>query len=81
MDKSPDFKHPARVDELDTSGNAELKKLADTIATHYSNSTNAKHSTIAKLDWNKAQRALRKAAKRARKKRNAQSPLPPLNQY
>jgi hypothetical protein len=75
MDKSPDFKHPARVDQLDTSGNAELKKLADTIATHYSDNPDAK------LEWNKAEAALRQAAKRARKKRITHSPLPPLNRY
>ena len=75
MDKSPDFKHPARIDDLDSSTNPELKELADTVATHYSDSPDAK------LDWNKAEGALRKAARRARKKRNEQSPLPPLNQY
>jgi hypothetical protein len=75
MDKSPDFKHPARVDDLDASSNPGLKDLADTVATHYSDSPDAK------LDWNKAEGALRKMVKRARKKRNAQSPLPPLNQY
>ena len=75
MDKSPDFKHPARVDDLDSSADPGLKELADTVATHYSDSPDAK------LDWNKAEGALRRAAKRARKKRNAQSPLPPLNRY
>ena len=75
MDKSPDFKHPARIDDLDSSTNPELKELADTVATHYSDSPDTK------LDWKKAEGALRKAAKRARKKRNEQSPLPPLNQY
>ncbi|MGX7004838.1 hypothetical protein [Caballeronia sp. KNU42] len=77
MDKSPDFKHPARIDDLDSSADADLSELANTVATYYSDS----NSTNTKLDWNKTQRALRKAAKRARKKRNAQSPLPPLNQY
>lgn len=75
MDKSPNFKHPARIDDLNFSVDPSLKELADTVATHYSDSPDAK------LDWNKAERALRKAAKRARKRRNAQSPLPPLNQY
>ncbi|QIN63362.1 Oxygen tolerance [Caballeronia sp. SBC1] len=75
MDKSPDFKHPARIDDLDFSADPGLKELADTIATHYADSPDAK------LDWNKAEGALRRAAKRARKKRNAQSPLPPLNRY
>jgi hypothetical protein len=75
MDKSPDFRHPAQLDGMDASGNPGLKDLADTIATHYSNSHDAT------FDWNKAEGALRKAAKHARKKRNAQSPLPPLNRY
>jgi hypothetical protein len=75
MDKSPDFKHPARVDDLDPSTDPGLKELADTVATHYSGSPGAK------LDWNKVEGALRKAARRARKKRDEQSPLPPLNQY
>jgi len=75
MDKSPDFKHPARIDDLDSSADPDLRELADTVATHYSDSPDAK------LDWNKVERALRRAAKRARKKRKAQSPLPPLNQY
>ncbi|MEA3127138.1 MAG: hypothetical protein QOD67_4157 [Caballeronia sp.] len=75
MDKSPDFRHPARIGDLDASGNPVLKDLADTIATHYSDSPDAK------LDWSKAEVALRKAAKHARRKRNAQSPLPPLNRY
>src|SRR5471030_968330 len=74
MDKSPDFKHPARIGEPNFA-NPDLKELADTVARHYSDSPDAK------LDWNKAEGALRKAAKRARKKRNEQSPLPPLNQY
>jgi len=75
MDKSPDFKHPARVDDLDPSANPGLKELVDTVTTHYSDHPDAK------LDWNKAEGALRRAAKRARKKRNEQSPLPPLNQH
>ncbi len=75
MDKSPDFKHPARIDGLDSSADPELRELADTVATHYSDSPDAN------LDWNKVERALRRAATRARKKRNTQSPLPPLNQY
>jgi len=75
MDKSPDFKHPARIDNLDFSTNSGLKELADTVATHYSDSPDAK------LDWNKVERALRRAAQHARKKRKAQSPLPPLNRY
>ena len=75
MDKSPDFRHPARIGDLDASGNPALEDLADTIATHYSDSPDAK------LDWSKAEVALRKAAKHARRKRNAQSPLPPLNRY
>src|SRR5471032_1941886 len=48
MDKSPDFKHPARVGDLDASSDPGLKDLADTVATHYSDSPDAK------LDWNKA---------------------------
>ena len=75
MDKSSDFKHPARIDDLDFSAEPDLRELADTVATLYSDSSDAK------LDWNKVERALRRAAKRARKRRNAQSPLPPLNQY
>jgi hypothetical protein len=75
MDKSPDFRHPARIGDLDASGNPALEDLADAIATHYSDSLDAK------LDWSKAEVALRKAAKHARRKRNAQSPLPPLNRY
>ena len=75
MDKSPNFKHPARMDDLDSSADPGLKALADTVATHYSDSPDAK------LDWKNAEGALRRAARRARKKREAQSPLPPLNQY
>ena len=75
MDKSPDFKHPARIDGLDSSADPDLKELADTVATHYSDSPDAK------LAWNKVERALRRAARHARKKRKAQSSLPPLNQY
>jgi hypothetical protein len=75
MDKSPDFKHPARVDNLELSANPELKELVEKVTTHYSDHPDAK------LDWNKAEGALRKAARRARKKRNAQPPLPPLNRY
>ncbi|OXC77813.1 BatD [Caballeronia sordidicola] len=75
MDKSPNFKHPARVDDFHSSADPGLQALADTVATHYSDTPDAK------LDWNKAESALRKAVRRARKKRKAQSPLPPLNQY
>ncbi|KLU23398.1 hypothetical protein EOS_25930 [Caballeronia mineralivorans PML1(12)] len=75
MDKSPDFKHPARVDSLDPFVDLGLKSLADTIATHYSGRPDAK------LNWNEAEGAIRRAAKRARKKRKTQSPLPPLNRY
>jgi hypothetical protein len=75
MDKSPDFRHPARVDKLDSSADPGLKALADTIATHYSDRPDAK------LNWNEAKGALRRAAKRARKNRKTQSQLPPLNRY
>ena len=75
MDKSPDFKHPARVDKLDSSADPGLGALTDTIATHYSGRPDAK------LNWNEAEGALRRTAKRARKKRETQSPLPPLNRY
>jgi hypothetical protein len=75
MDKSPNFKHPARIDDLDFSADPDLKELADTVATHYSDSPDAK------LGWTKVERALRTAARHARKKRKAQSPLTPLNQY
>jgi hypothetical protein len=75
MDKSPDFKHPARLGDLDPSANPGLSELVDSVTTHYSD-----HPDV-KLDWNKAEGALRGAARRARKKRNSQSPLPPLNQY
>ncbi len=75
MDKSPNFRHPARVVDLEASGNLALKDLADTIATHYSDTPDAS------LDWDKAEVALRKVTKHARKKRKAQSPLPPLNRY
>jgi hypothetical protein len=75
MDKSPNFKHPARIDDLNFSADPDLKELADTVATHYSDSPDAK------LGWTKVERALRSAARHARKKRKAQSPLPPLNQY
>jgi hypothetical protein len=61
MDKSPDLKHPARVDNLDPSADPGLKALADTIATRYSGSRDAK------LNWSEAKGALRRAAKRARK--------------
>jgi hypothetical protein len=75
MDKSPDFRHPARVDKLDSSADPGLKALADTITTHFSGRPDTK------LNWNEAEGALRRAAKRARKKRKTQSPLPPLNRY
>jgi hypothetical protein len=61
MDKSPDLKHPARVDNLDPSADPGLKALANTIATRYSGSRDAK------LNWSEAKGALRRAAKRARK--------------
>jgi hypothetical protein len=75
MDKSPNFRHPARVDKLDSSADPGLKALADTITTHFSGRPDTK------LNWNEAEGALRRAAKRARKKRKTQSPLPPLNRY
>jgi hypothetical protein len=75
MDKSPDFRHPARIDDLRFSADPDLKELADTVATHYSDSPDAK------LGWNNIERALRRAARHTRKKRKARSPLPPLNQY
>ena len=75
LDRSPDFKHPARVDTLDSLGDPGLKELVSAITTHYSDRPDTK------LHWNEAERALSRAVKRARKKRKAQSPLPPLNKY
>jgi hypothetical protein len=75
MDRSPDFKHPARVDKLDLSGESGLKALVDTVTAHYSDHPDAR------LRWSEAEGALSRAAKRERKKRKVQSPLPPLNRY
>jgi hypothetical protein len=63
------------VDDFYSSADPRLQELADTVGTHYSGTPDAK------FDWNKAESSLRKAVRRARKKRKAQSPLPQLNQY
>ncbi len=75
MDRSPGFKHPARVDRLDRSDESGLKELVDAVTSHYSDHPEAK------LHWREAEGALNRAAKRANKKRRTQSPLPPLNKY
>jgi hypothetical protein len=75
MDRSPDFRHPARVDRLDRSGEPGLEELVDAVTTHYSDHPEAK------LHWSKAEGALNRAAKRANKRRKTPSALPPLNKY
>jgi hypothetical protein len=75
MDRSPDVKHPARVDELNLQGEPQLKELVSAVHGHYSGQPQSK------TNWRESTKALSRAVKHARKLRKAQSPLPPLNQY
>jgi hypothetical protein len=75
MDRSPEFVHPARLDDVGLSSVDGFNPLVDAVQTHY-----AGHST-APLERKAVEGALRQAARSARKKRKTRSPLPPLNTY
>jgi hypothetical protein len=75
MDRSANFRHPARVNALEELGDPDLKALTHAVTAHYSDKPGIQFS------WRRAMRALSKAAKRTQKIRKAQSPLPPLNKY
>jgi hypothetical protein len=65
----------ARLEKVDPARDAGVAGLVDAVTSHY-----AGRDTTA-LDWKDAEGALRRAGKRARKQREAMSPLPPLNDY
>ncbi|SEB16622.1 BatD family protein [Paraburkholderia sartisoli] len=75
MDRSPDFAHPARVDAIDATQGAPLKRLIEAVRAYYAGRAGAS------LQWNETETALRRATKKARKKRAEKPPLPPLNEY
>jgi hypothetical protein len=75
MDRSPDLKHPARVDALNSSGEPQLDELISAVQGYYSGQPEAKSN------WRESEKALSRAVKRKHKLRHAKSPLPPLNKY
>lgn len=75
MDKSNEFKRPARLECLSTEDDDGLAPLADAVRGHYSNRSNAA------IHWPDVKDALREADKRARKVRKKKAFLPPLNRY
>jgi hypothetical protein len=75
MDRSPDLKHPARVDELNSSGEPQLDALVSAVQEYYSGQVEVKSA------WSESEKALRRAVRQKHKLRHAKSPLPPLNKY
>lgn len=75
MDKRQAFGRPARVQNLASEGeDAALGRLAASVAADYAN-----RPAETAIDWNEAERELKRAARRhAHRRRNP--PLPPLNE-
>jgi hypothetical protein len=75
MDKSPDLKHPARVDALRSPGEPQLDEWVNAVQEYYSG------QPAAKSNWRESEKALSRAVKKKHKLRHATVPLPPLNKY
>lgn len=75
MDRSPELKHPARVDELNSPGEPQLDVLVSAVHGHYSGQLEVT------TDWRESEKALNRVMKQKRKLSKAKSPLPPLNKY
>jgi hypothetical protein len=78
MDRSHEFGQPARLDlqkRPDGESSHAIAPLVHAVNSHYSNQASAA------LHWTEAETSLRRAMKRARKERQAEPPLPPLNRY
>jgi hypothetical protein len=75
MDRSPELKHPARVDELNSPGEPQLDGLVSAVHGHYSGQLEVT------TDWRESEKALNRVMKQKRKLSKAKSPLPPLNKY
>jgi hypothetical protein len=75
MDQSHEFGHPARLDHLDRDSSHGTEPFVDAVYRHYSDEAGEV------VHWAEAEDSLRRSVKRARKERETEPLLPPLNRY
>ncbi|MFM0740923.1 hypothetical protein PQQ51_27070 [Paraburkholderia xenovorans] len=75
MDRTGDFGRPARLENLTQSDDAAAAQLALAVNAHYAG------GAALPLNWAATARALRRMQRKAKSRRRATRPLPPLNDY
>lgn len=74
MDRSGDFGHPARLENLARADDPNVAELADAVTVHYAD------GIAREFRWKNTEWALRRVWKK-KKMQQESAPLPPLNEY
>ncbi|HZZ03323.1 hypothetical protein [Paraburkholderia sp.] len=74
MDRSGDFGHPARLENLPREDEPKVAELADAVTVHFAK------GVASDFRWADAETALRRAWKKRRLHQQERAPLPPLNE-
>ncbi|MFM0040694.1 hypothetical protein [Paraburkholderia sediminicola] len=74
MDRSGDFGHPARLENLPRAEDPKVAELADAVTVHFA------EGVARDFHWKDAETALRRAWKKRRLQQQERAPLPPLNE-
>ncbi|CAE6844681.1 hypothetical protein R69927_01759 [Paraburkholderia domus] len=75
MDRSGDFGHPARLENLPREDEPKVAELADAVTEHFAD------GAAREFRWKNTETALRRVWKRRRLQQQERTPLPPLNEY
>ncbi len=76
MDRSGDFGHPARLENLPREDDPKVAELADAVTVHF-----AEEGVARDFRWADTETALRRVWKRKRLQEQERVPLPPLNEW
>jgi hypothetical protein len=75
MDRSGDFGHPARLENLPRADDPKVAELADAVTVHFAN------GVAREFRWTDTESALRRVWKKKKLQQQERAPLPPLNEY
>jgi hypothetical protein len=75
MDRSGDFGHPARLENLPRADDPKVAELADAVTVYFAN------GVAREFRWKDTESALRRVWKKKKLQQQERAPLPPLNEY